>query len=386
MVNSYKDYASVRGNDLPELPSNALSKRGAKVPFHQKLHALLDDNPFEDIISWQPHGRSFSIHKPDRFVAEVMPKYFKQSKFSSFLRQLNLYSFTRQRALGPDKGGYYHKFFLRGRRDLCSYLTRMAVKGPVLRYIIKTGPEPNFYVMKPSTTTARTGLGVEATSADCAAAACCSSSSSSSSNPTSTHRTAAIMHSADADADADSGKERNSYLLAVAATKKKQPPAAILLPTRTLSGFELPLVKEEVGQVAAVRGDAISSRSPDCNIATDKEYSSSSKWRTTSSRSSNSWPDARHSPTQYEGRIVWTRETKDDSRTSCENRSIQMDCNDIDIDFALSDIEPVDIFGTEAAQDISTIPSFPIRKFWRKVSSLLACVNDADGTSIDDAS
>jgi len=61
-----------------------------------------------------------------------------------------------------------------------------------------------------------------------------------------------------------------------------------------------------------------------------------------------------------------------------------MDCNDIGSDLALSDIEPMDIFGTEAAQDISTIPSFPIRKFWRKVSSLLASVNDADGDSIDD--
>ena len=379
MVNSYKDYASVRGNDLPELPSNALSKRGAKVPFHQKLHALLDDNPFEDIISWQPHGRSFSIHKPDRFVAEVMPNYFKQSKFSSFLRQLNLYSFTRQRALGPDKGGYYHKFFLRGRGDLCSYLTRMAVKGPVLRYIIKTGPEPNFYVMRPSTTTAGTVLGVAASSTDCAASACCSSSSSSSSSSaTSTHRVAASIRSADA--------ARNAYLLSVAATKKKQPPAPILLTTRTLSGFELSLVKEGVDQVAAVRGDTISSRTPDCNIATDNEDSSSSKWRTTSSRSSHSWPDARHSPTQYEDRIARTRETRDDSRTWCENRFMQTDCNDIDSNFALSDIEPVDIFGTEAAQDISTIPSFPIREFWRKVSSLLACVNDDGGTSIDDES
>jgi len=378
MPNNYQDYASVRGADLPELPPKALSKRGAKVPFHQKLHTLLDDNPFEDIISWQPHGRSFSIHTPDRFVEEVMPKYFKQSKFSSFLRQLNLYSFTRHRAQGPDKGGYYHKFFLRGRRDLCSYLIRMAVKGPVLRYIIKAAPEPNFYVMRrvPSTTPAGTVLGVLA---GCAAPACCSSSSSSTSNATSTHRVAASMHNA----DADSGEERNSYLLSVAATKKIQPPAPILLTTRIPSGFEFPL-EEGVGQVAAVRGDAISSRSPDCNIAVDNEDSGSSKWRTTSSRSPHSWQDALHSPKRYEGRILRTWNPRDDSRTLYENRSIEMDCNDIGSDLALSDIEPMDIFGTEAAQDISTIPSFPIRKFWRKVSSLLASVNDADGDSIDD--
>ena len=379
MVNSYKDYASIRGNDLPELPSNALSKRGAKVTFHEKLHALLDDNPFEDVISWQSHGRSFSVHKPDRFVAEVMPKYFKQSKFSSFLRQLNLYSFTRQRALGPDKGGYYHKFFLRGRGDLCSYLTRMAVKGPVLRNIIETGPEPNFHGMRPSTTNTGTVPGEAASSTDCAAPACSSSSSSVSSDATSTHRVAASMHSADA--------ARNAYMLSAVTTKKMQPPTPVLLAYRTLSGSELSLVKEGAGQVAAVRGGTILSRTPDCNITTDNEDSSSSKWRTTSSRSSHSWLDAHHSPMQYEDRIVRTRETRDDSRTWCENRFMQTDCNDIDSNFALSDIEPVDIFGIEAAQDISTIPSFPIREFWRKVSSLLACVNDDGDTSgIDDES
>jgi hypothetical protein len=75
------------------------------------------------------------------------------------------------------------------------------------------------------------------------------------------------------------------------------------------------------------------------------------------------------------------------SLTDAIRRQNCTDCSDIDSNFALSDIEPVDIFGIEAAQDISTIPSFPIREFWRKVSSLLACVNDDGDTSgIDDES
>jgi HSF-type DNA-binding len=58
-----------------------------RSPFPQALHKLLDDasiNGFDDIISWDSHGRSFRIQDPPRFVEEVMPKYFNQSRYPSF--------------------------------------------------------------------------------------------------------------------------------------------------------------------------------------------------------------------------------------------------------------------------------------------------------------
>ena len=104
---------------------------GVAVPFPLKLHQMLDDvdkDGLSHIVSWQPHGRCFVVHLPKVFVAKIMPKYFKQSKFTSFQRQLNLYGFNRL-TRGNDVGGYYHELFLRGKIFFCTRLMRVKVNG-----------------------------------------------------------------------------------------------------------------------------------------------------------------------------------------------------------------------------------------------------------------
>jgi len=56
-----------------------------------------------------PHGRAFHVHLPEKFVVDVMPKYFRHTRLSSFQRQLSLYGFTRLARKGPDRGAYYHE-------------------------------------------------------------------------------------------------------------------------------------------------------------------------------------------------------------------------------------------------------------------------------------
>jgi len=119
---------------------------GVTTPFPVKLHNILQKNIHDDIISWQPHGRSFLLRKPKDFVTEVMPLYFKQSKLTSFQRQLNLYGFSRLTS-GPDKGGYYHELFLRGKDHLCTKIMRMKVKGTRTKAASDPSTEPNFYLM-----------------------------------------------------------------------------------------------------------------------------------------------------------------------------------------------------------------------------------------------
>ena len=61
-----------------------------------------------DVVSWIASGRAFAIHKPDKFFKEIVPLYFRQSRLSSFKRQLNLYGFELINS-GPARGGYYHE-------------------------------------------------------------------------------------------------------------------------------------------------------------------------------------------------------------------------------------------------------------------------------------
>lgn len=156
-VNVVSDMNSSSGSSSP-CPKRKGPRGGVKVPFPLKLHKMLEENLYEDIVSWQPHGRSFLVHKPQEFVDVVMPKYFQQSKLTSFQRQLNLYGFTRQLSNGPDKGGYYHELFLRGKGFLCNQIMRMRIKGPKSRQNIDPEKEPRFYSM-PSVPPTRKGEG-----------------------------------------------------------------------------------------------------------------------------------------------------------------------------------------------------------------------------------
>lgn len=93
---------------------------------YEMLHEALSDG-MDRIISWQVHGRCFKIHDLDVFVRELLPNYFRQTKFSSFKRQMNLYGF-RKVLSGTDCGSYYHELFVRGRPDLAMILRRVGGK------------------------------------------------------------------------------------------------------------------------------------------------------------------------------------------------------------------------------------------------------------------
>lgn len=98
----YHDHASdpIDFDDFVGESEQAYDKKkgGVGTPFPLKLHELLERAEVEnltDIISWQPHGRAFVVHQPKKFVAGLMPRFFRQTKLTSFQRQLNLYGFNR---------------------------------------------------------------------------------------------------------------------------------------------------------------------------------------------------------------------------------------------------------------------------------------------------
>eukprot|EP00804_Cyclotella_cryptica_P015539 CCRYP_003556-RA/>CCRYP_003556-RA protein AED:0.36 eAED:0.36 QI:308/1/1/1/0.42/0.25/8/2235/455 len=64
-----------------------------------------------EIIEWLPCGTAFRINDEDA-MGEVLQKYFRHNKLSSFIRQLNLYGFSKQ-IDGDSKGAFKHPLFNR---------------------------------------------------------------------------------------------------------------------------------------------------------------------------------------------------------------------------------------------------------------------------------
>lgn len=100
-------------------------KRERSKLFPQHLYDMLEEAPekgFEHIVSWLPDGKGFRIHDAEAMVS-ILNIYFQQSKFKSFLRQLQNYGFERI-CRGNKRGICTHKHFVRGDKTQCYSLRR----------------------------------------------------------------------------------------------------------------------------------------------------------------------------------------------------------------------------------------------------------------------
>lgn len=52
--------------------------------------SLVNDPRYQHLIEWDCSGQSFLVRNVMEFSREVLPKHFKHSNFSSFIRQLNM--------------------------------------------------------------------------------------------------------------------------------------------------------------------------------------------------------------------------------------------------------------------------------------------------------
>jgi heat shock transcription factor 2 len=90
-----------------------------------------------NVACWSDDGETFVVKDPVKFERTIIPQFFKHSKFSSFVRQLNFYSFRKIKyadtiridpKLEAETANYWrfrHENFQRGKPELLTEIKRM---------------------------------------------------------------------------------------------------------------------------------------------------------------------------------------------------------------------------------------------------------------------
>lgn len=103
--------------------------------FLRKTYHMIDSCDPE-IAAWSDNGETFVVKQPDVFEKSIIPQFFKHSKFSSFVRQLNFYGFRKIKysdtikidtKLEAETANYWrfrHEKFIRGKPELLADIRR----------------------------------------------------------------------------------------------------------------------------------------------------------------------------------------------------------------------------------------------------------------------
>ncbi|KAM3573953.1 hypothetical protein VYU27_004081 [Nannochloropsis oceanica] len=113
-----RDYPAA-GEDEDDIQSDLVPSANT---FIRKLYQMVT-NENNDIIAFTPDGLSFHVKDPARLESEILPKYFRHSRFQSLVRQLNFYDFkkiSKERVIWI----YRHKLFQHHKPHLLDELKR----------------------------------------------------------------------------------------------------------------------------------------------------------------------------------------------------------------------------------------------------------------------
>jgi hypothetical protein len=95
------------------------------------LNSIVSDPSSNHLIHWSEDGTSFFVNQQDEFARKVLPRFFKHKKFSSFVRQLNMYGFHKVPHLQQgvlenesERWEFSNPHFQRNQPDLLLLVTR----------------------------------------------------------------------------------------------------------------------------------------------------------------------------------------------------------------------------------------------------------------------
>ena len=132
--NPSKKGTSSREVEMPELATNKTKSKGkrkssAVPPFLEKLHNMLSNEGLDEYIAWNPDGTSVIVKKVAEFSKVVLPLYFKHDKFTSFLRQMNMYNFYTTRQM-PNMRQFSNPLFRKNAKDGIKNIKRKRAAPP----------------------------------------------------------------------------------------------------------------------------------------------------------------------------------------------------------------------------------------------------------------
>ncbi|KAG9250576.1 stress response regulator [Emericellopsis atlantica] len=117
------------GNDVP-----AAQTGGSNASeFVRKLYRMLEDPSHQDVARWGKDGDTFVVVEGEKFTRSILPKHFKHSNMSSFIRQLNKYDFHKVKPSSDNENSglgnvleFKHPFFKIDSKDDLDNIRRKA--------------------------------------------------------------------------------------------------------------------------------------------------------------------------------------------------------------------------------------------------------------------